>query len=120
MTLSSAEKLAHTTIRIECDTEDEKVSVGTGFFFDLAHHGDMKLPLLITNKHVVEDSTIGRLYLTQKDDDGGPAIGDIVELELDEFKGRWIDHPDDEVDLCALPVGLLHTHANTESNRAIS
>lgn len=62
-------------------------------------------PVIVTNKHVVKDATRGRFLLTRKGPSGEPLIGQTVNFEIDDFEKRWIPHPDNDVDLCVLPIG---------------
>jgi hypothetical protein len=72
MPLTPAEQLAHSTVRIECTLRQGGVSTGTGFFYSLNRKGDLHVPVIITNKHVVAATTRGRLLLTLQDPSGGP------------------------------------------------
>lgn len=75
MTLSPAEQLAHSTVRIECDLSSGGIGTGTGFFYSLDRSGDQHIPVIVTNKHVVEGAIRGRFLLTLHDGADGPAIG---------------------------------------------
>lgn len=107
MTLSPAEQLAHSTVRIECDFSGGDVGTGTGFFYSLDLNGDRHIPVIITNKHVVAGATKGRFLLTLRNGEGGPAIGMHRAFELGSFEQRWTPHPDDSIDLCAMPIAPL-------------
>lgn len=48
-TFSLSETLQHITSLIETDTGS-----GTGFIYNLAENDDAALPLLVTNRHVIE------------------------------------------------------------------
>jgi hypothetical protein len=106
MSLSPAERLAHSTVRIECDLPGG-VGTGTGFFYSLDRDGDRHIPVIVTNKHVVEGAKKGRFLLTLQDPDGLPKVGQCQAYELDAFQDRWLPHPDPDVDLCAMPIGAL-------------
>jgi hypothetical protein len=54
MHLSLSERLMHTTVRLECSLKDGKCSTGTGFFFSFKKDNNQIIPLIITNKHVIE------------------------------------------------------------------
>lgn len=59
------EKLMHCTVRIECLDENLKlVSTGTGFIMNFLREEGLHLPVIITNKHVITDSKIGRICFT--------------------------------------------------------
>lgn len=117
MQLSPAEQLAHSTVRIECDLADGRIGTGTGFFYSLDRNGDQHVPVIVTNKHVVEGALRGRFLLTLQDGAGGPAIGTHKAFELDAFQQRWTAHPDANVDLCVMPIApLLHEAQKTKTS----
>jgi len=78
----------------------------------MLHDGEMKMPVVITNKHVIEGAKTGRFLLTKKDDAGQPRIGETFALEMPKFANAWMVHPDDYIDLCAMPLGPIIHHAN--------
>ena len=75
MPLSPAEQLARSTVRIECDLAGGGVGTGTGFFYSLDRDGDQHVPVIVTNKHVVEGAVKGRFLLTLHNGNDGPAVG---------------------------------------------
>ena len=107
MDLSPAERLAHSTVRIECDMLGGGTGTGTGFFYNLGQKGDQRAPVIVTNKHVVAGSVKGRFLLTLRNEKNDPDIGNTKSFELDNFETRWIPHPDDNVDLCVMPIAPL-------------
>ena len=106
-----ADRLLHTTTRIECFDENGQLSTGTGFFFDMKL-ADGNVPLLVTNKHVISGSKDGRLILTTRNEDGSPEIGNKREFYIPNFEKSFIPHPDDDVDLAVLPIAPLLKHVN--------
>lgn len=116
MTLSPAELLAHSTVRIECDVPDG-IGTGTGFFYSLDKNGDQHVPVIATNRHVVAGSTKGRFLLTLQDVMGGPSVGTHQVFELDAFEQRWFPHPDPNVDLCVMPIGPLLREAEKRNQK---
>lgn len=111
MTLSLAEQLAHSTVRIECDLSGG-MGTGTGFFYSLNREGDRHIPVIVTNKHVVAGATKGRFLLTLQGPDGLPMVGKCQAYELDAFEQRWLPHPDPTVDLCVMPMAPLIQEAH--------
>jgi hypothetical protein len=101
-------QLLYSTARIVGMVSGGKSSVGTGFFFNFKIDEERVLPALITNKHVVKDANVGEFQL-HKGDSGtagaGKPTGEPINVRLEAFAERWIQHPDDNVDLCAMPVG---------------
>jgi hypothetical protein len=51
MPLSTAERLMHATVRLECYLKDGQISTGTGFFFSFSLDSNKHIPLIVTNKH---------------------------------------------------------------------
>lgn len=109
--LLPSEQLAHSTVRIECQLADGTTGTGTGFFYQFAKVGNQHVPAIVTNKHVIAGAVTGKFSLTQSSADGKPLIGQHVTVQLDQFEGRWIPHPDPTVDLCALPIEPLRSEA---------
>ncbi len=94
------EQFLLSTVRIET----EQCSA-TGFFFGL-HNG--KSDILITSRHAIDGSSCGLLRLHNgfwKDEgrDVSPAVG----IELNNFEHLWIRHPDESIDLVALPSKII-------------
>lgn len=67
----------------------------------------MPPPVIVTNKHVVKGARRGWFHLTKRDSDGAPCITQHTRIELLDFEQRWIPHPQSDVDLCVMPIGLL-------------
>lgn len=98
---SPSEQLLFSTLRIEAGN-----SVGTGFFYTVKIDEQTEIPLIITNKHVVGDNETINFSLheaKQKDNQNVPA-GKFVKIN---YKSKWINHPDEKVDLCATPLQPL-------------
>ena len=104
---SLSEQLVMTTVRIECVYSNGLSGTGTGFFLILFReiNGDI-FPILITNKHVIRDAVIGRLVLPFKIGSFGPELKGSYILVIEAFQTAWIDHPDKQVDLCAMPFAV--------------
>lgn len=112
--LTSAEKLAHATVRIECDLAGGGVGTGTGFFYSLDQVGDRHRPVIVTNRHVVAGAIRGRFLLTLQDTAGGPLVGQHRAHQITDFESCWTGHPDPDVDLCVMPIApLLHEAQKT-------
>jgi len=107
--LSTFEKLSLSTIRIECKLGDGAVSYGTGFFFKFVDKGDNFVPAIVTNKHVVEGAENGFLLFTLSDKDGNPTHDSHHKFEITNFQKPWLNHPDPDVDLCAIPINTFVT-----------
>lgn len=75
----------------------------------------MKLPVLVTNKHVISGATVGYLRLTAVGANGLPAFGTVLTLRITDFDKMWIEHPDPQVDLAVYPIGSLLEEAYKNS-----
>jgi hypothetical protein len=103
--LTVSEQLCYSTVRVECDT-----GTGTAFYFHFAVDATTYVPLLVTNKHVVEGAKTGRLLLHLSGPDRAPN-GKHLGFEIGEFSKAWLPHPDPSVDLCALPMANILNEA---------
>lgn len=99
MTLSQS--IHKTTVRIESDVVGGGISVGTGFWFLFEMGGGDFFPLLVTNKHVIANSTSIRMRLNiTSSTDPQLRFYDIMLNGQDNFIG----HPDPNIDLCVFPA----------------
>lgn len=109
MTLGIIEKLIHSTVRIETQLSDGGISTGTGFYMNLCQNDDSYIPVIVTNKHVVENANIGKIHVTLAKEDGLPDIGNHMAFEIADFESQFIKHPNPDIDLAAYPMGpLIH------------
>jgi hypothetical protein len=105
--LSLSQQLFHSTIMIKTNH-----GAGTGFFFDFAITQRKGLAI-VTNKHVVQDPKTLKyvdemeLTFTKVNDLGDILIDDAktsIKVEMDKFKQHLVFHPDENVDLCLIPM----------------
>lgn len=101
----------YSTVRIECEMSDGSTGTGSGFFYEFAKVGGVHVPAIVTNKHVVKGAKTGKFTLHLCSEAGTPVIGKHVTFQLDQFEGYWIAHPDQDVDLCAMPIASLLAEA---------
>ncbi len=95
--LSLTNQLIHNTIRIETN-----LGTGTGFFFEF-RIGENRVPVIITNKHVVRGAEKGRIIFKLKNKEGDWKIGENFVVEINNFEKYWISHPE-QIDLCIFPI----------------
>jgi len=109
MNLSISEQLTYSTIRIECVDLNGNHSTGTGYFFKFKMNKETNehVPVLITNKHVIENAKNGKLIFTQATEEYKPLDTKHYPVTIDDFESKWLKHPDKSVDLCALPIGPI-------------
>jgi hypothetical protein len=105
---SLSEQLLFSTVRIETN-----LGVGTGFFFNFSVSETRHIPVVVTNKHVIESASLGQFYVHEAVSSNGETIpsGNSFSLQFDQFSTHWIQHPDNEVDLCAMLFGPIEAEA---------
>lgn len=105
--LSLVDRLGYSTIRIECKLINRRIATGTGFFFNFRDGGGRIIPAIVTNRHIIEKAVMGRLRFTAAGKDGTPDNGNYYTFNMYDFEGRWVPHPDMDVDLCAMPIAAV-------------
>lgn len=78
------------------------------------------VPVIVTNKHVIEKSQVGTFVLTKSDDQGQPIIGTTERIAITNFEQRWIKHPDVNVDLAVFPIAPLYHEAEAKGIKFFS
>jgi S1-C subfamily serine protease len=90
------------------------VTTGTSFFYEAMIGGQgsgASMPVLVTNKHVVNGATNGFIRLLRAEG-GLPKLGSSVNLTFTE--GDFVGHPNPLVDVAAVALGgALTTLANS-------
>ena len=119
MKLTPSEMLMYSTIRIECLDANGNLSTGTGFFFNFLENKEENthVPVIITNKHVIENNTSGKLLFTLSNEKGEPIDTIHHTFNLTDFQKAWVFHPDPEVDLCAMPIAQIINFLNSENKK---
>lgn len=115
--LAPSELIAHSTVRIEVEVADGKRGTGTGFFFRFAQEQERHVPVIVTNKHVVEGAVRGRFHLTTADAEGNPVYTTHEVFSFEGFQRFWFPHPEAEVDLCAMPIAPILEKANQSGKK---
>ena len=105
---NASTQLLYSTTRVVAETGADS-SVGTAFFFNFKGDDDRNVPVLVTNKHVIDGADQGQILIHEAipGPDGtslpSPASSAISVLD---FSAKWIRHPGG-LDLCAMPVGPI-------------
>ena len=81
-----------------------------GFFFGLQKgKGDV----LITSRNVIENASHGLLHFHgEKWKDPRCDAPSTVDIELKSFENQWVKHPNDAIDLVALPSHVIDDAAS--------
>jgi hypothetical protein len=105
--LGITEQLAHSTVRIETNA-----GTGSGFFYRMDVREDGRhVPVIVTNKHVVENCTSGQFLISRAQRDGSPDLTHHETFEFEKFPSLWFPHPSNEIDLCAMPIAPIFEKA---------
>lgn len=100
---SPAEKLLFSTVRLETESPDtNEIGSGTSFVFGYEKYDGLFLAL-VTNKHVIQGSRLGRFFFTKRTDNE-PMIGDRFNVEMDQFEQRWFQDPNPKIDIAVMPL----------------
>lgn len=104
--LTLRETLSFCTTKIDAIIDDKRMASGTGFFFNLKLTEERYALVIITNKHVAVGKKSITFYLSQQQDDGKPLFEAPIQLTLstDNLKTNLYEHPNKDVDLCAITV----------------
>ncbi|MBS4538448.1 trypsin-like peptidase domain-containing protein [Clostridium sp. D2Q-11] len=119
MDLSISEQLMYSTVRIECQYKDGGSGTGTGFFFKLLEtkENGNHVPVVITNKHVINGAIKGRLLFTKAHENYEPIDREHFNVYFDNFESWWRKHPDPRVDLCAIPIAPFIKEAENKKEK---
>ena len=115
---SISEQLTYSTVLIRCTYANGTSGSGTGFIITLCHHKEKNLcvPVLITNNHVVENSTETIFEFCKADENQQPVDTETVSFVCPS--NLWIPHPDPHVDLRCLPIAPI-IQLSKEQNKEI-
>lgn len=101
------EKLMYVTVQVRCELDSGGLSRGTGFIFTYSK-GTRALPVLVTNKHVVCGASKTRLSIPCVHSANGINERQSFDIIVDDGEAAWVKHPDDSIDLCALPLQSIY------------
>jgi hypothetical protein len=106
--LTDSELLSHNTVRIEVEYTDVDIGVGTGFLYQFLSTNKLHVPVLVTNKHLLEDARTLHLIFNPigQDNEVDFKTGKIG-LHINEFLNCWYKHPNPNVDLAFIPMSNM-------------
>ena len=102
--MGASDTVARATVRIVC-SNGINTSVGTSFLFKLEIGDDKQIPLLITNRHVVEGFSEASLTVSTAADPRHASPNDCHTVPITDFQHLVIYHPNPEIDLAAIFLG---------------
>lgn len=108
--LTLAERLLYSTVKLTASKNGQPVSTGTEFLMNFAIQGQTFYPAIVTNKHVVSGADQITAICHFADND--KPSGKFVACNMRIAPGTYINHPDPNVDLCAIPIGDIMNQAN--------
>ncbi len=106
--LSLSEQITYSTVLIKSIYDNGNTSYGTGFIFNLCEQGNSSVPVIIMNKHVVNDCNEIEFEFCLKKEDGSP--NDLESVKIKYSNSNWYFHPNADVDLCCLPIAQVLAH----------
>ncbi len=98
------EHMLFSTLRLEADKLTGTES-GTGFIFSY-RIGDNDNLFIVTNKHVINNSTSVRFFLAQGTGTR-PLLGQKHDIVIDPLQTPWCGHPDPSIDVAILPFQAI-------------
>lgn len=96
------DSIRFSTTKLVVRKNSGEISIGTGFFFYLRKNENEIWPLLVTNRHLIEDWQIVNFNVLKADQKDEPLIGDSEELLIRHSDGSWRSHP--RMDLSVFPI----------------
>lgn len=106
-----AERLLYSTVKLTALKNNVPISTGTGFFMIFAQKGTQIIPAIVTNKHVLSgaDQILAVCHIA----DGLVPSGKFVECKIFVTSQFCVEHPKDEVDLCAILIADIMNQASS-------
>lgn len=104
----SIEQLIHATVKIDTGSDRNVTGSGTGFFYAFPSDDPQGVvPVIVTNRHVVEGNDDAWIHVNLRGPDGQPMYGNHERVYINHFQQSCILHPDPTVDLAILPCGAF-------------
>jgi hypothetical protein len=100
MTLTTADRLLYSTVKLETFSDGIPIGTGTGFFYSIAADGGGVMWVLVTNKHVITGADV-LVAVCHTSDPRNPQAPSGKFVRINVVLGAGIaGHPDE--DLCAI------------------
>lgn len=113
------DQLMKSVVRIEAHLSSGEMATGSGFATRLAVQEDGKcVPVVITNKHVIDNATHVSIPISTADMSGTPTGSyELVKLEIGQ--PQVIMHPSESVDLCAILTAPILNYFSNKQLQAV-
>lgn len=83
----------------------DRNSSGTGFFYMFVYSEDTSIPVILTNKHVIEGCNSINVILSKNDYFSTESkFVEKEEFSLHNLQNRVMNHPNQDIDLCAIII----------------
>jgi V8-like Glu-specific endopeptidase len=112
--MAFADQIIHNTVRIETSNDSGLNACGTGFFYRFDAPGERYVQVIVTNRHVVRNMSIGELRLTLADAQGKPQFGKHEVFRFEQLQNWCEYHPDPEVDLAIIYIAVIINTVNAQ------
>lgn len=99
--------LMFSVLRIVVTNEDGSGDTGTSLLVDLESELGKLTPVLITNKHVIQNAIEISIQLPMSEGPKGVILGDTVDIKITLEGDRFFSPPDCDVDIAIIPFGAI-------------
>ena len=100
-----AKQLFFVTLRLVNRDRSGRTTTGTGFVMEGSLRADTSAPMLVTNKHVVENAGELDVQFIGKDPTiDRPLYGSRVQMTVADADQAFVGHPDPNVDVAVMPL----------------
>ncbi|MBD7948725.1 S1 family peptidase [Psychrobacter communis] len=104
--LSTAESLLYSTVKITSISNGKEIGTGTAFYSIFNRKSDSLQPVLITNKHVVDGADKISIRCHIADPETYELTGRLLDVTV-ALHDTLLPHPDNNIDLCAISIGSI-------------
>lgn len=109
-----AKQLFFTTVRIDTFGMGGVSGSGTGFMFTYVM-GNLQVPFIVTNKHVVNGMVTGIITFHKREGEA-PKLGESFRLKIEDWQNMWYGHPSSDIDIAICPLHPLEKAIENEHN----
>ena len=115
--LTPTEQLMYSAVRL-FNQVGQTLHWGSGFLFHLFNMNGQSVPVIVTNKHVVNGWDNCSFELAARNPDGSPDLSTHVPVTITDFQKAFVPHP--SIDLAAIPVGRILSDLQHQNRAAFT